>query len=99
MEMADLAERVHNLEDAIRRINEPITSQVRLGQADIGELKADIAMSCAEALSNHATAIKELLGVRTELGVLRLDVGTLRQTVDALPLVIAQMLVEHNRRG
>jgi hypothetical protein len=97
--MADLAERVDNLEDAVRRINEQIASQVRLGQSNIGELKADIAMIRAEALSNHAIVIKELVGVRAELGVLRSDLGTLRQTVDALPSVIAQIFVENNRRS
>jgi predicted amino acid racemase len=97
--MAELAERVDNLEDAVRRISEQIASQARLAQADIGELKADIAMIRAESLGNHATVVKELVGVRAELAVLRSDVGTLRQTVDALPAVIAQMFVEHNRRS
>jgi hypothetical protein len=58
----------------------------------------------AEALSNHATVVKELVGVRAEqralrpdLGTLHQDLSTLRQTVDALPTVIAQLLVERNR--
>jgi len=41
--------------------------------------------------------MKELVEVRAELGTLRSDFAAMRRTVDALPSVIVQMLVERDR--
>jgi hypothetical protein len=97
MRMADLAARVDSLEDAVRRIGDQIAGHTRLTRSEIGDLKADMAMIRADSLSNHAIVMKELVGLHTDLGTLRSDFAAMRQTVDALPSVIAKMFVERDR--
>ena len=84
-----LEDRVATVEAEIKRINDRIGSVMRLGQADVADLKSDIATLRAEIAANHATIVKDMGAVRSELDTVRTSLG-------ALPRVIAELIADRS---
>ena len=63
-------QRISGLEAEVRRIHERINSLARLSQGDVADLKSDIAILRAEMAANHATVVKELAHLGSQIEAL-----------------------------